>query len=196
MLYKKFKILEIMGVFICYTFAVLLHFLYDWIEGNVWGIVFGAVNESVWEHIKIFTMPYLFWGGVELAIVRVPLKRMVVGKVLGVYVLMLSIIAYFYTYTFFTGKAIFIVDIIMSFLCLAFSFFVSYKIITSKLNIELWYATSLFALILFGIMYLSFTIYPPHIDIFKDPITGNYGLAFDYGYETVKYFGRLFATYI
>lgn len=191
--YKKFKKLEILGVFICYIMACLLHFLYGWINGNVWGIIFGSVNESVWEHIKIFTMPYLFWAGIELAIVRIPLKKMMVAKIVGIYTIIFSIISYFYTYTFFTKKTILIFDLICSFLCLVLSFFMSYKLITSKLNIEKWYHTSLCALVLFVIMYLSFTIYPPKLPLFKDPITNSYGLTFNVNSQAMKYFGGIYA---
>ncbi len=191
--YKKFKRLEIIGIFVCYILAILLHFLYKWINGNVWGIIFGSVNESVWEHIKLFTMPYLFWAFIELAIVRIPLKKFVVSKVIGVYFIIFSIITYFYTYTFFTGKAIMIVDIICSLVCLMLSFFASYKLIISELNMEKWYSAALCALTLFVIMYLSFTIYPPKIDLFKDPVTNSYGLSFNTYKQAMKYFGGIYA---
>ena len=50
----KLKKFEIAGVLIIYAAASLLHFLYRLTDGNIFAILFGAVNESVWENIKNF----------------------------------------------------------------------------------------------------------------------------------------------
>ena len=40
--------------------GTLLHFLYDWSGGNAVAAAFSAVNESTWEHMKLFFFPALF----------------------------------------------------------------------------------------------------------------------------------------
>ena len=33
--------------------GTLLHFLFDWTGGSVAAALFSAVNESIWEHLKL-----------------------------------------------------------------------------------------------------------------------------------------------
>ena len=33
--------------------GTLLHFVFDWSGGNVAAALFSAVNESIWEHMKL-----------------------------------------------------------------------------------------------------------------------------------------------
>lgn len=51
---------------ICYVICImiagtLLHFIYDWTGHNMFAALFGAVNESVWEHLKLFFVPAFFF---------------------------------------------------------------------------------------------------------------------------------------
>lgn len=64
---NKLKKLEICGVFFIFICGTLLHFVYQWSNKSVVSILFGAVNESVWEHVKIFALPYAAWAIIELA---------------------------------------------------------------------------------------------------------------------------------
>lgn len=38
--------------------GILLHFLFDWTNGSVVAALFSAVNESIWEHTKLFQKEY------------------------------------------------------------------------------------------------------------------------------------------
>ena len=44
---------QISGFIFTGVFGVLLHFLYGWTGENVLVALFSAVNESVWEHMKL-----------------------------------------------------------------------------------------------------------------------------------------------
>ena len=56
---KILFILEISGAVFVSVCAIVLHFLYD-ISGNaIWAAVFSAVNESIWEHLKLSFFPML-----------------------------------------------------------------------------------------------------------------------------------------
>ena len=44
--------------------GTLLHFVFDWTDSSAIAAVFSAVNESIWEHIKLLIYPMLlfaFW---------------------------------------------------------------------------------------------------------------------------------------
>ena len=173
---NKLKKLEIWGVFFVFISGTLLHFFYQWSNGSALSVLFGAVNESVWEHIKIFAMPYVVWGIIELAFSIPYFRQFVVAKVFGLYLLALLIISFFYLYTTIIGTHILIVDIISVFIWIAVAHFFSYKVTTSEKDLRQLFPLCLGLLFLFMVMFFCFTAAPPHIELFKDPITGMYGI--------------------
>ncbi len=177
---QKFKILEIIGAPIIFLSATLLHFVYDFTGGSTLAILFGAVNESVWEHVKIFAVGYVFWSLVELLWVKPPFKKFVTAKTVSLYFLSLAIIVFFYGYNLFTKEPILWLDICSSFVFVILSQYISYRLITNENNIKDYFAVALMMLMLFFLMFFSFTAFPPKIDLFRDPVTGMYGIIEDY----------------
>jgi len=176
---SKFKKLEIIGVFFIFLCASLLHFIYNWSGKNVVGILFGAVNESVWEHVKIFALPYVAWGVIELAFSISYFKQFIVAKVFGLYLQSGLIISFFYLYTSILGKSILWIDILSAFVWVCIAQLFSYRLTTNEKDVRYLFPFALGLLFLFGAMYFCFTAVPPHIDLFKDPITGLYGIIPD-----------------
>ncbi len=173
---KTFAILEIIGVVVIYLTAVFLHFVFDLTNGSVLSILFGAVNESVWEHVKIFAAGYTFWAIFEILWLKPPFKKFVVAKTFSLYFLSLSIIVFFYTYTFFTKQAYLIADIIASVVFVILSQYISYRLTVSENNIKDYFSVACMLLMTYFLMFFSFTMFPPKIDLFKDPVTGMYGI--------------------
>ena len=61
---KKDKIISTIGIIIlCFLF----HFLYEWIPSTLTSIFF-PVNESIWEHMKLFITPICFYGIIDYII--------------------------------------------------------------------------------------------------------------------------------
>ena len=54
-------------LFVCAA-GTALHFLYQWSGESVAAAPFAAVNESVWEHMKLLFWPMLLWAGAERAV--------------------------------------------------------------------------------------------------------------------------------
>ena len=177
---RKFKILEAVGVIVIYLIATLLHFVYDLSGGSTLSILFGAVNESVWEHVKIFAVGYVVWSLIELLWVKPPFKKFVTAKTISLYFLSLSIIVFFYTYNLFTEEPILIVDLISSFIFVALSQFISFKLTASDNEIADYFPVAILLLMTYFVMFFSFTVFPPKVDLFKDPVTGMYGIIEDY----------------
>ncbi len=173
---QRLKRYEISGAVLIFASAVLLHFSYELTNGNVFAILFGSVNESVWENVKNFMLPYVLWGFVELFCLRPPLRQFAVAKTAGLYFLVFANIISFYIYTFFTGGPILAADIIFSAIWLAAAQYVSYKTATSEKIPENSFSVACFLLLLFLVMYFTFTAFPPKIDLFRDNVTGTYGI--------------------
>ena len=53
----KIKTWQIITVIICLILGTLLHFTYEWSGENPIIALFSAVNESIWEHLKLAFYP-------------------------------------------------------------------------------------------------------------------------------------------
>ncbi len=165
--------LGIIGIILTGT---LLHFLFEFSHHNRFVAIFAAVNESVWEHIKIAMTPTFIWA-IILGFRYGWSDRLLVGLALCLSVIIVMIPALFYLYTAFTKKSILVVDII----CFCITIFCSELVFFHFIN---YYSTfpafcivaSIILLIIEIIIYLSFTFFPPSNLFFKDPISKQYGL--------------------
>lgn len=173
---KLYRTLSVIGVPVIYLIATALHFFYDLSNGSVLSILFSAVNESVWEHVKIFAVGFVIWTFVELLWTKPPFKKFITAKTLSLYFLSLSIIVFFYSYTTVVGEPILAVDLISSFIFVVLTQYISYRLVVSDNNISDYFAVAIMLLMLFFVMFFSFTLFPPKIDLFKDPVTGMYGI--------------------
>ena len=87
-------------------------------------------------------------------------------------------IIFFYTYTGVLGNNIAFIDISSFFIATLLGEYVSYKLIMSKFN-----CNNIIALIVLLSLFISFfifTYFTPNIGIFKDPLTGQYGIIKKY----------------
>ena len=57
----KIRTWHIIGAAFTAFIGTLLHFAYEWSGFNPVFAVFGAVNESVWEHLKLLFFPMSVW---------------------------------------------------------------------------------------------------------------------------------------
>ncbi len=168
--------MELWGIPVVFLMASFLHGIYEWSGGSVLGALVGAVNESVWEHLKIFAQAYLIWGAVELLWANPPMRQFVVAKTLGVCFLLISITIFFYTYTFFTKRAYLVLDIGASFIFVVLSQMLSMKLTQSSVKLSSYFPVAVMMLVLLFIMILCFSYYPPKIFLFRDNVTGGFGV--------------------
>ena len=172
---KKYIIYEAVGFIVTSLAAAGLHFLYAALPCTLTALI-SPVNESVWEHVKIVFYPFLMWSIIELIVLHPADKRAFLGaKCVGLALLPIVLIVFFYTYSGIVGRNIAAVDIASTFLHLAAAFIASalaYKKETMQLNIV---CAAICAVFLFSL--ILFTFFPPHISLFKDPLTGGYGIS-------------------
>lgn len=168
--------LEIAGPFIVFIFASFLHFLYD-LSPSVLTSLFGAVNESIWEHMKIFTISYLFYGFIELLITKPDAKRFVVSKTAGALLQGAIIPLAYYAYRIFIPKPVLVIDLLIGFLASVAGFFISQKLYSSGKETEKFFLTSVMTLFLIIMSILCFTYFPPQTELFRDVVTGEYGVV-------------------
>ncbi|MCR5653895.1 MAG: DUF6512 family protein [Ruminococcus sp.] len=176
---KTLIISEITGFFVVATGVLLLWNIYELTDRSTLGVVFGAVNSSVWERAKCISICFMLCGLCELLCVRVYFRTFVVSKTLGLCVSLLSFII---------PESILGADTYAEFLVLSVSvlcgFGCSYLLTVLSVNLRQLFAPACFLLMLIFMMTFSFTAFAPKLWLFRDPYTGCYGVvprSFDMG---------------
>lgn len=167
---------ELAGIAFIVVIGSLLHFTFEWSGGHPIVGVFSAVNESVWEHLKLGFWPALAFTLLEFKFLKLA-SNFWLAKTVGVYVIPATIVGIFYSYTAVVGESILAIDILSFVVAVVVGQLVSYKLLTGKTLPSYLAKISLMALFLLGLAFVLFTFYPPQFGLFQDPITGGYGIG-------------------
>lgn len=164
------------GILFIIIVGSLLHFTFEWSGSQPIIGVFSAVNESVWEHLKLGFWPTLMYTAIEYWRIKKETNNFFVAKTAGAYATVLVIPAIFYGYTSITGESVFMIDILSFIIAVIIGQYVSYRLLTYKQLPKNYEFASLVALSLLAAAFIVFTFVPPHLPPFQDPISGNYGI--------------------
>ena len=154
----------------------MLHFAFD-LSGN-WKplALIAAVNESVWEHLKLAFWPALFYAIFEFKYLKKSAENFIIAKTVSIYLMPIVIMALFYSYTAILGHGVFIIDILIFVIAVVIGQLVSYKLLTHAKLPQSLDKFALAFLVLLIVLFSLFTFYAPHLPIFKDPVSGGYGI--------------------
>lgn len=170
---KLFRIC-ICGFFFTGVLGSLFHFIYELSGYNSFIGLFFPVNESTWEHLKLLYLPYLIWSLIEYKLTNKN-KSLWFGKAIGLIIGMLAIIGFYYSYNGIIGRNIPFLNILSFFIGAAASFISDYVLIKSD-KFEKLEIVGIVIFILIGALFMLFSVAPPLIPLFKDPITFSYGI--------------------
>ena len=173
----KYWVEELIGVIFVCVLGVISHFLYEWSGDSRLIAMFVPVNESIFEHLKILFFPYLVWCLIQYFILGKKESNYICAHVIGVVMGMLFIIVAFYTYSGIIGENFVVIDILIYVLSVILTFLVSDYLthIVLPFGDKMRYFTMI-TLFLILIGFAWFTFSPIRIDLFKDPLTGTYGV--------------------
>ena len=171
----KLKKWQVIVIIICLILGTLLHFTYQLSNYNPIVGIFSAVNESVWEHLKLLFYPMALMAIIGGFTINKQYKNYWLGQVAGIITAMLFVVIFFYTYTGIIGKNIAILDIGSFVVGIILGEFVVYKIIQNKTEYKAEIPSILLIIVIF-LSFIIFTIYPPILPLFEDPIYGTFGL--------------------
>lgn len=167
-------VFELVGIVFIILVGSALHFTFDLSGGNLLVGVFSAVNESVWEHLKLSFWPALIYAFIEYSFLKKRADNFIPAKAVGIYLMPLVIVSSFYFYRTFIKENL-LIDISIFILAVAVGQLTSYKLMTLKTR-KIYLKLSITALILLASLFIIFTFYPLEIPIFQDPVTGGYGI--------------------
>ena len=164
-------------LFVCAA-GTALHFLYQWSGESVAAAPFAAVNESVWEHMKLLFWPMLLWAGAERAVLGGYSRGFWPAKALGTLLGLALIPALYYTYTGALDVSVMWVDIAIFFVAAAAAFLAETRMLARDWRCRGGArASALGLLLLLSAAFVLCTFVPPRVPLFRDPVTGFYGLG-------------------
>ena len=155
--------------------GTLLHFLYEWLGESIIVAPFSGVNESTWEHMKLLFVPMFFYAIFQSFFFRdrkdfwcVKLRGMIVG------LSMIPIL--FYTYNGAICKSPDWLNITIFFISAASAYIYETRRFNNVTTVCKRPRLAFTILCGIALLFIAFTFKAPEINIFKDPITNNYGI--------------------
>ncbi len=156
--------------------GTLLHFAFEFAGRSTIVGAFAPVNESIWEHLKLVLIPSIIMSIPEYLIFGKAYKGYFGAKGFATLIGMLFVLCGYYTYSGIVGTNYFLCDIILFILATGLTSILTYLFLT-KCNfgeresiIGIMLITSLM------IMFMYFTFDPPMIELFRDPLSEDFGI--------------------
>lgn len=171
---KKIFLFCLFGAIFVSLFGALSHFFYEWSGQNKIVGIFFAANESTWEHLKLAFLPTLLYFAAGAFFAERQNYLLAAFAALAVPVLLIPLL--FYTYTAIAGTSILAVDITIYFLSVVAAFALAWFLLRAPALPKAFEALALLGIVILLVCFATFTLFPPQCFLFRDPITGGYGL--------------------
>ena len=169
---------ELIVILFSLILGTLLHFTYEWSGENLFIGSFSAVNESVWEHLKLVFYPMLIAAIVEYFFVKDVSNNYVEAKTIGIFTAICFIIVSFFTYSGIIGTSIIVIYILIFIISIILGEYVAYRLMKreneSTVTTE---CLSIIILVFLLLCFIIFTYLPPEVNLFRDVTTGVYGIG-------------------
>ena len=171
---KNMEQWQLIGFGVTALGGTLLHFLYGWLDKAVWVAPFSSVNESTWEHMKLLFWPAFLFAMVQSLSFR-DRKDFWCVKLRGILLGLALIPTIYYTYNGAIGPSPDWLNIAIFFISAAAAYIYETRLYHRKLVCK---SPKVAVSVLSGIafLFILFTFVTPEIEIFKDPLTGTYGI--------------------
>ena len=168
--------------------GVILHFLFDWSGESIIIAPFAAVNESVFEHMKLLFLPMFIFSIIESCYIKKEYENFWCVKLIGILLGVLLIPVLYYTINGAFGMTPDWVNIAIFFIASALSYWVETRLLKSN-NIACNYPQkALLVLCLVAFIFMLLTFMTPKIPLFEDPITNTYGYNnYNKGYPNLRF---------
>ena len=166
---------QVTGFIFTITLGVFLHFLFDMTNRNMIAALFSAVNESIWEHLKLLFYPMFLFALVENKFLEKEYAQFWCVKLKGILLGLLLIPVLYYTYNGSFGKSKDWMNIAIFVIVVGIVYWVETRLFRSAKQCRVPKEGALIALCAIALVFSVFTFATPRIPLFQDPITGTYG---------------------
>ncbi|WEU40158.1 MAG: DUF6512 family protein [Candidatus Odinarchaeum yellowstonii] len=155
-----------------------MHFAFEFSGGFTLVGVFAAVNESVYEHLKLGFWPAVFFIPLEYSFVKGKVNNFMLAKTAAALIIPASIIGIFYLYSTILGGDLLILDLATFIIAVIIGQVAGYKILSYRMFSKRVERGAVIVLIVFMVVFPLLTFYPPEMFIFQDPVSGLYGIHY------------------
>lgn len=158
---------HIVGFCFILIFGILFHYIYEWSEYNKLAGYFGAVNESVWEHLKLIFWPCFIFSVIEFFAYGKRENDFFLVKLVSVCSAMSFVVIFFYTYSGILGFNIGFIDIFSFVPAIFIGQIISYKLMSMNGGMDRADNFRAFVMMLFiALCFIMWTYNPPQLGIF------------------------------
>lgn len=166
------------GFALTFLLGAALHYTYDWSGGSRLVGAFSAVNESVWEHMKLLYVPLFAFTVVQFCAQGRDRPGFLAARAISALAGLLAIPALYYTYTGALGRDLPWADVTIFALAVALTFLLDGRLQRRNEFTRPW-QQAVGLVILWGLLlaFVLFTFRPPQFPIWQDPVTLQYGIS-------------------
>lgn len=172
---KSIPYWQIGGLIFTSVMGTFLHFLFDMTGRSVWAALFSAVNESIWEHVKLLFYPMVAVAIAEYFVWGNDCKSFWCIKLIGILAGLTLIPVVYYTYTGILGTSADWFNITIFFIAAGLVYWLETKLFQKGFSCPYPAALPIIIIILIAAAFTALIFIPPHIPFFRDPVTGTYG---------------------
>lgn len=161
---------EYIAILLCIAIGMFLHFAYELCAQNAIVGIFSAVNESMWEHLKIAFWPEIGFLAVYFFIKKPSFVKEIVAGAWLLFTTFLIMTTFYYTYTGIIGNHFLSIDIAIFVLAIVFGFYMFFGLMKeAKKNSLPSIIISCILVFALLIAICCFTKWPPNLGIFEIP---------------------------
>lgn len=166
---------EIVGLVFIVTVGRAFHYLFGQFPTLVTSLI-APVNESAWEHVKLFFAPVLLFALLEIPFIRKVGHNLLVARVAGIFAMIVVglTITPIHMALFPHGGAL--GHVLTYMLAIALGQMVSYRLLRAPVLHRGWTLLAGVALLILGVLLVFFTFWQPPVELFRDPLLDRYGM--------------------
>ena len=164
---KTLKKFSIAGVFVIFALAVFWHFLHDLMPNTVTAAM-SPVNESLWEHTKLFFCPALIWYTVMYFAAGKRYPNFLFSHAVVLVAMPVSALLLHKLYRLFTTDHIVVLDIAITFAVIAAGSYAAYKLTVSRLKLSgaVFRIATALVVVTLAVLFVVWTFHPPAHPLF------------------------------
>lgn len=167
---------ELAGAVLVFALGSALHFTYDWLGAWPPAAIVAAVNESVWEHLKIAFWPGLLWAVLRSLGAHRASAAHWGARGIGLLCVSLVIVLVFRAYTGAVGHNILAVDITLFGAAIVLGHVAYLACVAPMRRSRALRALGLAVLVAQIAAFAAFTHFPPTTALFEDSRNSRFGL--------------------
>lgn len=162
------KKLTFIGIIFAIILGTISHNVYPWTGNNFIAGLFSPVNESIWEHMKIAFFPMLIYSFYMNKKLKKYYPCVTSALCFGILLSTALVPVIFYTYSGILGYHTLILDIFTLIAAIIIAFAAIYKL-TLSCSLDKYDVLLKTAVIITGVIFFIFTIFPPELSLFISP---------------------------